>query len=857
MPEQLITVYLGCPIYYVTPPDVVSAIFKSPCISGYYYKISAVKKRICEGQGGIWDGILCTFEAEPEPDEYRETFRGVDIYWQPAYNRFWAQVAAGNVAVGDTIEEIKTSISEILDFLEPAPPATWAWPLAGVQEWFETLYNKVVAGPLSALQSFWTTHIMPKLEWVRDQIDLTINWLWDKIELVISGIATTLGNVRDDLLWMLSMVSRMITDYIAILFGWLWDKIEPAITAVVTKMTDVRDYIWSKVRNVLEDLNTLVRMISSSITGYLAVLIEWLWNNITTTLSNVSNTLWTAITAGLDNVGTWIETSTNAIWDSVLGLADDLLGGMATKLGESLSGFFDSMLKSLGNTAEMIFGAVNFVISKVRDGIITLMAGFMDVITNAMSSGSPPQELLVASNVLMETAWQKQISMIDAIHHSDPSGEDISQTAWNIQSSLLLAGATVLGTGLAADFANPLSQMGFRATTRELVYWSGIPSVTAAIATVPAAIGIVIGLRYWFMERWTPMIPPATDIIRFSVREVYREDRREALLVNYPGAEYQTLIAKQGFKPEFAEHYWMAHWILPSVGQLNEMLYRGKITSDIWRKYVEYNDLIPEMIPKLEEIIYKPYTRVDIRRMWDIGVVTDEEVLENYLWLGYDQEHAERMTLWTKAYIIAGDVRSLYSKGWIDEAAATQMLVDVGIPAERVDVFMKRIVKTEQATRMTTERDLTKTDIMRMLKNGIFTSTETVGLLMDIGYDEDEATYLVELQLYQPEIELRELSMSNILKAYRYETYTRDEAKNALIESGWTESAAEALLKLEDAKLLEAQTERARERDLTRTDIIKGLKAEIITNETGYNYLGYLGYSDWEINFIFTLEGIT
>ncbi len=856
MGRQLITVYLNCPIYYVTPPDASSEQFQTTCFAYTRFTIEAMKKLICQHRGGTWVDGKCSIADEDLPDEWREEFEGVDIYWQPSQDRFWAQVADGYVAVGNTIEEIRASILEILEFLDPTPTDTWAWPLNLVQEWFEDLYNKVVSGPMQALQSFWTAHIMPKLEWVRDQIDITIHWLRDQIVPIISGIATTLGTLWNNISFVVSSGFQSLGSYFSTLYGWLWDNINPIISGIATTLGSVWDDIAFRVDIGYQAIN-----------NYLSTLFGWLWdnivinagniiNNITTSLGEGFTNLWTAISTGLDNVGTAIVNSTSAIWDSVIGLADDLLSGMATKLEESLSGFWDGMLRSLGNTAEMIFGAVNFVIARLRDGINILIGSFMDVITNAMGSGSPPQEIMVASNVLMETAWQKQIEMIDSIHHSDPSGEDISNAAWSIQSTLLLAGATVLGTGLAADLAHPLKNMGFQATTRELVYWSGIPSVTAAIATVPAAIGIVIGLRYWFMERWTPMIPPATDIIRFSVREVYREDRQDALMVNYPGAVYESLIAKQGFKAEFAAHYWMAHWILPSVGQLNEMLYRGKITSDDWRRYVEYNDLIPEMIPNLQEIIYKPYTRVDIRRMWDIGVVTDDEVLENYLWLGYDQEHAERMALWTKAYIIAGDVRSLYSKGWIDEIVAKQMLVDVGIPADRVDVFMMRIVKVAQPDRMETERNLTKTDIMRMLASGMFTGTETVGLLMDIGYSEDEATYLVELQMYQPEIELRELSMSNILKAYRYETYNREEAKIALIESGWSELASEALLKLEDAKLLDAQTERARERDLTRTDIIKGLGAGIITTEVGRQYLYYLGYSAWEVDFIFALEGV-
>jgi hypothetical protein len=242
--------------------------------------------------------------------------------------------------------------------------------------------------------------------------------------------------------------------------------------------------------------------------------------------------------------------------------------------------------------------------------------------------------------------------------------------------------------------------------------------------------------------------------------------------------------------------------------------------------------------------------------MWDIGLVTDEEMLRNYKWLGYDDEHAQRMMLWTKAYVIAGDVRALYTKGWINEAGAREMLINVGVPKERVDVFMKRLVKSGQAERMTSEKDLTKTDILRLFKLNIISENEAMGMLQDLGYDEDEANYLIRLQEYQPQVELRELTMSQILKAYRNEIYTRDEAKSALMEAGWSESAAETMLKLEDVKLKDTHTEKMMEKELTRTDIVNAIKRKIIDRDTGYQYLAYLGYSDWEIKVIFALGEI-
>jgi len=54
MPEEYVETYLGCDIYYYTPPDVASEQYGSPCLTTNYIKLGAVKKRICLSKGGVW-----------------------------------------------------------------------------------------------------------------------------------------------------------------------------------------------------------------------------------------------------------------------------------------------------------------------------------------------------------------------------------------------------------------------------------------------------------------------------------------------------------------------------------------------------------------------------------------------------------------------------------------------------------------------------------------------------------------------------------------------------------------------------------------------------------------------------------
>ena len=65
------------------------------------------------------------------------------------------------------------------------------------------------------------------------------------------------------------------------------------------------------------------------------------------------------------------------------------------------------------------------------------------------------------------------------------------------------------------------------------------------------------------------------------------------------------------------------------------MLFRGVISRETWGNYVRFNDFVPAQIDNLARISYSPFTRVDSRRMYRLGVLTDQELLQSYADVGY------------------------------------------------------------------------------------------------------------------------------------------------------------------------------------------------------------------------------
>jgi len=199
--------------------------------------------------------------------------------------------------------------------------------------------------------------------------------------------------------------------------------------------------------------------------------------------------------------------------------------------------------------------------------------------------------------------------------------------------------------------------------------------------------------------------PAPLDLIRFGVRETFREDivSKYQYDAEYP-ADITPYLKKGGLPPLWMKHYWRSHWELPSVQLGYEMLHRGQITSDELKTLLEISDIAPWWRDKLVGISYSPYTRVDVRRLYVDGIITRDEVKRNYLDIGYDDKHAENLTVWT-------------CKQLTDE--------------KKVQV-----------------KDLSEAKILLAYTDGEVSVDETTTSLKTLGYDDDESALLISLTDY-------------------------------------------------------------------------------------------------------------
>jgi hypothetical protein len=421
-------------------------------------------------------------------------------------------------------------------------------------------------------------------------------------------------------------------------------------------------------------------------------------------------------------------------------------------------------------------------------------------------------------------------------------------TALFLEFIVFVSALDVAATAISATLVRNLIH-----TFRLFAATFGFDRYMDAVVAPGLSSSIIPALSHVYGERYQLQIPPIQDLIRFAVRESFYPEYVEeyGLRDEYP-TELSQWGKKQGYSEDWLNHYWQSHWELPSIQIGFEMLHRRIITPEQLDKLFMAVDIMPWWRDKLQQVSHHVYTRVDVRRMRDMAVISREDCKQNYLDLGYDEEHAEKMTIWTEVYNAYPDLMARFVKGWLDIDEVRSELAALGVPEDRVEEMIQTKVKANAPDRLAKERDVTKSEIIKGVKQGVISRGEAEDLLQDMGYDESEAWYILQINIPPEEVEeeesARELSKTDILNGLKQELITSEDALALLVSIRYTEQDAQFILSIYEAAA--SGTLEGPQRSLTRADILKAVKTGLISPEQGFMMLLDIGYQEEDAAFI-------
>jgi hypothetical protein len=317
-------------------------------------------------------------------------------------------------------------------------------------------------------------------------------------------------------------------------------------------------------------------------------------------------------------------------------------------------------------------------------------------------------------------------------------------------------------------------------------------------------------------------IPSPNDLISMAVREAWSEETvsRFQYDAGLP-SEFVEWMSKQGFTSDWSKRYWRQHWQLPGISQSYEMLHRlrpgttdNPFTVNDMELLLKTADIPQYFRQRLIEISYSPYTRVDIRRMYSTHILDEAGVLKAYLDIGYDDEHAAKLTEFT-THIEAAEDKGLtkdaiitsYRQGTSDKGTSISMLKELGYDDREANFFTSLVDADQAAQQIDDQLKVIQQKFINFQvdESGVM---ELIGML---NLPTERVNLLLSLWNVQRLNKVAIPSKSDLESFYRASTVTAEQILDYLKKDGYTfENATRYLQRMDSEIQHDAQVERDR-----------------------------------------------
>ena len=586
----------------------------------------------------------------------------------------------------------------------------WPWPLDGVQNWFESLWNNI---------NSW---IWSGVEWLKGEVFKHIGWLKERIE---EGWSWLSGEVWKHILWLKSRVEE----------GWSW-----FLTEVGSRINWLRDEIvegrnwlsgevwkhitWLKDR-IVEGWNWIDSEVSKHLEGFRKWAqdgLKWIVNEVYTRLTNTAQTLQTAFNGAFEGFVKGIVEFFSPILKPIQEFFAWLWGELQ-KAWVKFTEWLQNTLKWLLEQIQYVLSYLAGLMQTARQIFVTPIENMcrqaIDSISNAIKPGSPPPEIQTSVENMFLTLKDRLESEVDRIYSSPVDLGATVGKAGAIASLGIVASIVAQAIATAADNVQPLRRIGIPEIIRDIGRNLGLAFVCGTPITVMLETGLFRPLRYYYNEKYAPYIPREEDLIKLRLRgqlednDYYKymrwqgyshewssklleanrvlpseadlrnfvwrglisEDRYistlrqmgyhedfidcyRQMLVSIPTPsdlvrfvvrecfpleelppapeEFVKYMSWYGFDEKWCRGYWEAHWVLPSISNLQELFWRGIISEEEFRKYIVWHDYKPVPRPGISksdtdlmlELMWDYPTKIDARWMYRWGTIDRDELLE-------------------------------------------------------------------------------------------------------------------------------------------------------------------------------------------------------------------------------------
>jgi hypothetical protein len=556
--------------------------------------------------------------------------------------------------------------------------------------------------------------------WLRDRVAESVSWVWGLIRPLLGPVASWVERAADLVAKAFLDFARDPLGFIRRSVSWLGDMLTEAWRSISSGVNAVGSWLSSALDSARNTIMRGLADVGSSLTGF--------YTGLCGVISQVGNSLSVAFNGAIATVGGWVS---------------EALQGVARALGDALSGFMMWLTGRLQWLSQSVIGVANAV-KDACVGFFTMVGReFVAAVTSLFKPGSPPEPLKSEA----ETAFQSMIRDLEQLtklpRSSLPRYEALATAVASVAARFLMLKLAVEGIGAAVDAAHPVKGLKAHEIASGIMGIVDMPGVLGPLLSEPIKQGIMIPWQQYWASRYTPQIPGPGDLIRFVVREVITPE------------EFYATMPLHGFSERWAKAYWDAHWELPAFSQVVDAYHRGIITRDELDRFIVWHDYSPTPRPGISKsdleimrgLLKTPIGRVDLRRGWELGAISDEELIERFRWLGYEDdaplmaEIQKREALDAEIGKLRDNAKSDFVKGYIGENDLRGTLKALGYSPQLIEYHVQDAIQDRERKR---KDMLVENYIDGYVKGIIETEDELAGLLSTVIVDPNIVSLMVE-----------------------------------------------------------------------------------------------------------------
>jgi len=381
--------------------------------------------------------------------------------------------------------------------------------------------------------------------------------------------------------------------------------------------------------------------------------------------------------------------------------------------------------------------------------------------------------------------------------------------------------------------AGSLGQMEFMKDIDPMVMSKfGLDQIVSKATLLPIEKAVLTPAEQEYNRRYPNIIPAASELIGMVVKEVIPLDR------------FKAEMLKLGFKEEWSQAIWDAHYIPPDYTQIRDALYRGVVTPEQYQALKRLVDLDPrfdtiwdgllEQIPPLSELVNQR-----------VKEVLDQATFTRYVgYYGLSPEWAER--IWDAHFIppTLGDLLTAWRRGIIDTARLDELMVIVDLDPRFKDIFdTRRYV------------DPSVTQARFMFETGAIDEARVHEIVLRNGYNEQDAADITHWIISFQERRFRTSYLQALATGATYDAYTEDQVLEAVTGAGYTPDVSEWLIKAAEAReaTRAARLKAPAPKLISLGDLKKAYRGDHLTEDEFRRDLLMRGYDTGEVDLMVTL----